>query len=133
MKCADLTLMKTCERAVLATPDFTYSVGGQGEPAPRLDLDVTLGVQTTRRGRSWLLPNERGPPGTGGNHPGPPEVDNIGLKFGGGCTVAAQADWLEKDLYAVLGVAADSDDKTIRRAYLKTGPGAAPGHPPRRL
>ncbi len=33
--------------------------------------------------------------------------------------MAAQADWLEKDLYAVLGVAADSDDKTIRRAYRK--------------
>jgi molecular chaperone DnaJ len=33
--------------------------------------------------------------------------------------VAVQADWLEKDLYAVLGVAQDADDKTITRAYRK--------------
>ena len=33
--------------------------------------------------------------------------------------MAAQADWLEKDLYAVLGVADDSDGKAIRRAYRK--------------
>jgi molecular chaperone DnaJ len=31
--------------------------------------------------------------------------------------VAVQADWLEKDLYAVLGVANDADGKTITRAY----------------
>jgi molecular chaperone DnaJ len=31
--------------------------------------------------------------------------------------VAAQADWLEKDLYALLGVAEDADGKTITRAY----------------
>jgi molecular chaperone DnaJ len=31
--------------------------------------------------------------------------------------VAVQADWLEKDLYAVLGVAEDADGKTISRAY----------------
>jgi molecular chaperone DnaJ len=34
-------------------------------------------------------------------------------------TVAAQADWLEKDLYALLGVAQDADEKTISRAYRK--------------
>jgi molecular chaperone DnaJ len=33
--------------------------------------------------------------------------------------VAVQADWLEKDLYGVLGVAADADSKTISRAYRK--------------
>jgi molecular chaperone DnaJ len=33
--------------------------------------------------------------------------------------VAAQADWLERDLYAVLGVAEDADKKTISRAYRK--------------
>jgi molecular chaperone DnaJ len=33
--------------------------------------------------------------------------------------VAVQADWLEKDLYAVLGVANDADSKTISRAYRK--------------
>jgi molecular chaperone DnaJ len=33
--------------------------------------------------------------------------------------VAVQADWLERDLYAVLGVAADADSKTIGRAYRK--------------
>jgi molecular chaperone DnaJ len=33
--------------------------------------------------------------------------------------VAAQADWREKDLYAVLGVAEDADDQAIRRAYRK--------------
>jgi molecular chaperone DnaJ len=33
--------------------------------------------------------------------------------------VAVQADWLEKDLYAVLGVAEDADGKTITRAYRK--------------
>jgi molecular chaperone DnaJ len=33
--------------------------------------------------------------------------------------VAVQADWLEKDLYAVLGVAEDSDQKTVGRAYRK--------------
>jgi molecular chaperone DnaJ len=32
-------------------------------------------------------------------------------------TVAAKADWLERDLYAVLGVAQDADSKTIGRAY----------------
>jgi molecular chaperone DnaJ len=31
--------------------------------------------------------------------------------------VAVQADWREKDLYGVLGVAEDADDQTIRRAY----------------
>jgi molecular chaperone DnaJ len=31
--------------------------------------------------------------------------------------VAVQADWLEKDLYAVLGVAEDADSKTMSRAY----------------
>jgi molecular chaperone DnaJ len=31
--------------------------------------------------------------------------------------VAVQADWLEKDLYKVLGVAEDADEKTITRAY----------------
>jgi molecular chaperone DnaJ len=31
--------------------------------------------------------------------------------------VAAQADWLEKDLYGVLGVTEDADEKAIRRAY----------------
>jgi molecular chaperone DnaJ len=34
-------------------------------------------------------------------------------------SVAVQADWLEKDLYAVLGVAEDADQKTIARAYRK--------------
>jgi molecular chaperone DnaJ len=33
--------------------------------------------------------------------------------------VAVQADWREKDLYGVLGVAEDADDQTIRRAYRK--------------
>jgi molecular chaperone DnaJ len=33
--------------------------------------------------------------------------------------VAAQADWLEKDLYSVLGVAEDSDSAQIKRAYRK--------------
>jgi molecular chaperone DnaJ len=33
--------------------------------------------------------------------------------------MAVQADWLEKDLYAVLGVAEDADSKTISRAYRK--------------
>jgi molecular chaperone DnaJ len=31
--------------------------------------------------------------------------------------VAVQADWLEKDLYAVLGVAEEADSKAISRAY----------------
>ncbi len=31
--------------------------------------------------------------------------------------MAVQADWLEKDLYAVLGVEEDADSKTISRAY----------------
>jgi molecular chaperone DnaJ len=34
-------------------------------------------------------------------------------------SVAVQADWLEKDLYAVMGVAQDADKKTISRAYRK--------------
>jgi molecular chaperone DnaJ len=33
--------------------------------------------------------------------------------------VAVQADWVEKDLYAVLGVAEDADSQTIKRAYRK--------------
>ena len=33
--------------------------------------------------------------------------------------VAVQSDWLEMDLYAVLGVAEDADSKTIHRAYRK--------------
>jgi molecular chaperone DnaJ len=33
--------------------------------------------------------------------------------------VAVQADWLEKDLYAVLGVAENAESKTITRAYRK--------------
>ena len=33
--------------------------------------------------------------------------------------MAVQANWLEKDLYAVLGVAEDADRKTISRAYRK--------------
>jgi len=33
--------------------------------------------------------------------------------------VAVQADWLERDLYAVLGVAEDADNTTIGRAYRK--------------
>jgi molecular chaperone DnaJ len=33
--------------------------------------------------------------------------------------VAVQADWLEKDLYAVLGVAEDASSKSISRAYRK--------------
>jgi len=33
--------------------------------------------------------------------------------------VAAQADWLERDLYAVMGVAEDADAKSIGRAYRK--------------
>ncbi len=33
--------------------------------------------------------------------------------------MAVQADWLERDLYAVLGVAEDADSKTISRAYRK--------------
>jgi molecular chaperone DnaJ len=33
--------------------------------------------------------------------------------------VAVQADWREKDLYNLLGVPADADDQTIRRAYRK--------------
>jgi molecular chaperone DnaJ len=33
--------------------------------------------------------------------------------------VAVQAEWLEKDLYAVLGVAEDADPKAITRAYRK--------------
>jgi molecular chaperone DnaJ len=32
-------------------------------------------------------------------------------------SVAVQADWLERDLYAMLGVAEDADSKTISRAY----------------
>ena len=34
-------------------------------------------------------------------------------------SVAVQADWLERDLYAVLGVAEEADSKTIGRAYRK--------------
>jgi molecular chaperone DnaJ len=34
-------------------------------------------------------------------------------------SVAVQADWLERDLYAMLGVAEDADSKTISRAYRK--------------
>ena len=37
--------------------------------------------------------------------------------FDGGIGVAVQADWMEKDLYAVLGVTEDSDPKAISRAY----------------
>ena len=37
--------------------------------------------------------------------------------FDGGVGVAVQADWMERDLYAVLGVTEDSDSKTISRAY----------------
>ncbi len=33
--------------------------------------------------------------------------------------MAVQADWIEKDLYAVLGVAEDADSKAISRAYRK--------------
>jgi molecular chaperone DnaJ len=33
--------------------------------------------------------------------------------------VGVQADWLEKDLYAVLGVAQDADSKSVKRAYRK--------------
>ena len=33
--------------------------------------------------------------------------------------MAVQADWLERDLYAVLGVAEEADSKTIGRAYRK--------------
>ncbi|MGH9125488.1 MAG: DnaJ C-terminal domain-containing protein [Acidimicrobiales bacterium] len=33
--------------------------------------------------------------------------------------MAVQADWVEKDLYAVLGVAQDADAKAIKRAYRK--------------
>ena len=33
--------------------------------------------------------------------------------------MAVQADWLERDLYAVLGVAEDADSKAIGRAYRK--------------
>ncbi len=33
--------------------------------------------------------------------------------------MAIQADWLERDLYAVLGVAEDADSRTISRAYRK--------------
>ena len=33
--------------------------------------------------------------------------------------VAVQSDWLERDLYEVLGVAEDADSKTISRAYRK--------------
>ncbi|MBO0728330.1 MAG: DnaJ domain-containing protein, partial [Acidimicrobiaceae bacterium] len=33
--------------------------------------------------------------------------------------MAVQAEWLERDLYAVLGVAEDADSKTISRAYRK--------------
>ena len=36
-----------------------------------------------------------------------------------GAHVAVQADWMEKDLYAVLGVANDADAKAISRAYRK--------------
>jgi molecular chaperone DnaJ len=32
-------------------------------------------------------------------------------------SVAVQADWLEKDLYAVLGIAEDADGKSVKRAY----------------
>ena len=37
--------------------------------------------------------------------------------FDGGVGVAVQADWMEKDLYAVLGVTEDSDPKAVSRAY----------------
>ncbi len=33
--------------------------------------------------------------------------------------MAVQSDWLERDLYAVLGVAEDADQKSIGRAYRK--------------
>src|SRR5580704_16053933 len=33
--------------------------------------------------------------------------------------MAVRADWVEKDLYAVLGVAQDADRKAITRAYRK--------------
>ncbi len=33
--------------------------------------------------------------------------------------MAVQSDWLERDLYAVLGVAEDADSKTVSRAYRK--------------
>ena len=33
--------------------------------------------------------------------------------------MAVQAEWLEKDLYAVLGVAEDADAKAVTRAYRK--------------
>src|ERR1700722_3668124 len=35
----------------------------------------------------------------------------------GGVEIAVQAGWMEKNLYAVLGVREDSDSKTISRAY----------------
>ena len=50
------------------------------------------------------------------------EVNNGALKFldrEDVVSVAVQADWLERDLYAVLGVAEDADSKTISRAYRK--------------
>lgn len=53
-----------------------------------------------------------------GNLRSAPEVDNEELKFWR-LLVAVRADWLEKDLYAVLGVAADADTKAITRAYRK--------------
>ena len=40
--------------------------------------------------------------------------------------VAVQSDWLERDFYAVLGVAEDADSKTISRAYRKLARQAAP-------
>lgn len=47
--------------------------------------------------------------------------------------MAVQADWLEKDLYKVLGVAEDADEKTITRAYRKLArqlhPDTHPGDP----
>ena len=44
--------------------------------------------------------------------------------------MAVQADWMERDLYAVLGVTEDSDSKTISRAYRKLARGLHPDtHP----
>jgi molecular chaperone DnaJ len=44
-------------------------------------------------------------------------MGHLSFGEGGVRSVAVQADWLERDLYAVLGLPEDADSKTISRAY----------------
>ena len=78
--------------------------GAGGRPPDRQRLAGRVAVRVCRRR---------------GNLPVHGKVDNRRLKVERGASVAVQADWLEKDLYAVLGVANDADSKTIGRAYRK--------------